>query len=108
MSWIGLDDVVGAFHHVLQQETVSGPINVTAPEPVSNAEFSATLGRVLSRPAILPAPAFAVRLLMGREMAEETALAGIRALPARLLTSGYRYRHEALEDALRHCLGRPH
>lgn len=103
-SWIGLDDVVGAVHHVLQND-IAGPVNVTAPHPVTNAEFSRELARVLGRPAILPAPASALRLVLGREMAEEVVLGGVRALPARLLESGYTFRHPHLETVLRHTLG---
>jgi uncharacterized protein (TIGR01777 family) len=106
MSWVGIDDVVGAFHHALHLERLRGPVNVTAPHPVSNADFSRTLAEVLARPALVPAPSFGVRLVMGREMADETALGGPRVLPARLISSGYRFRHESLEDAMRHLLGR--
>jgi hypothetical protein len=84
----------------------SGPVNVTAPNAVTNVEFARTLGRVLRRPAYLPAPAFGVRLAMGNEMAEETALAGAHVLPARLSKAGFTFRAPRLEDALRHCLGR--
>jgi uncharacterized protein len=106
MSWVGIDDVIGAFHHALQNETLWGPVNVTAPHPVSNAEFTATLARVLSRPAVLPAPAFAMRLVIGSEMAEQLLLTGSRVIPERLTTSGYEFRHSELEAALRHVLGR--
>jgi uncharacterized protein (TIGR01777 family) len=104
VSWVALDDAIGAFHHALQNEALWGPVNATAPQPVSNRELAATLGRVLHRPAVLPAPAFGVRLLMGREMAEETALGGARVLPERLAASGYGFRFRALEPALRHLL----
>jgi NAD dependent epimerase/dehydratase family enzyme len=105
MSWISVDDVVGALHHALMTENVRGPVNVTAPEPVTNADFTATLGRVLGRPTILPVPAVALRLLLG-EMADELLLASARALPIRLQQSGYVFRHPTLEMALRHLLGR--
>jgi uncharacterized protein len=104
MSWVSIDDVVGAFHHALQTETLWGPVNVTAPHPVTNGELTATLARVLSRPALLPAPAFALRLAVG-EMAE-LLLSGSRVIPERLMTSGYEFRHAELEAALRHVLGR--
>jgi uncharacterized protein (TIGR01777 family) len=106
MSWVGIDDVVGAFHHALLNETLWGPVNVTAPHPVSNAELTATLARVISRPAVLPAPAFAMRLALGTEMAEQLLLTGSRVIPERLMTSGYEFRHPELEAALRHVLGR--
>jgi uncharacterized protein (TIGR01777 family) len=106
VSWVGLEDVAGAFHHALQDEGLWGPVNLTAPQPVTSRDFGRTLGRVLRRPAVLPAPAFGVRLVMGRELAEETALGGARVLPERLLASGYQFRFPALEPALRHLLGR--
>ncbi|MFN8093356.1 MAG: TIGR01777 family oxidoreductase [Vicinamibacteria bacterium] len=105
MSWIAMDDLIGAVHHALANDGVSGPLNATAPEPVTNAVFSRTLGRVLSRPAIAPAPAFALRLLFG-EMADAALLSGARVRPAKLLAAGYRFRFDNLERALRHELGR--
>ena len=106
VSWIALDDAIGAFHHALQDDRLRGPVNATAPQPVTSRELASTLGRVLRRPAIFPAPAFGVRLVMGREMAEETALGGARVLPERLLASSYAFRFRALEPALRHLLGK--
>jgi uncharacterized protein (TIGR01777 family) len=104
-SWIALDDAVGAIHHALCEESVRGPVNAVAPEPVSNAEFTRTLARVLQRPTLLPVPAFAARLAFG-EMADALLLAGARVMPARLQASGYRFRFPDLESALRHLLGR--
>ncbi len=104
MNWVSIDDAVGAFHHALQTETMWGPVNVTTPHPVTNAEFTATLARVLSRPAIMPVPAFALRLAIG-EMAD-VVLNGSRVIPERLMTSGYEFRYPELEAALRHVLGR--
>jgi uncharacterized protein len=106
MSWIALDDLIGGIHHALMTETLSGPINLTAPNPVTNATFAATLGRVLDRPALLPVPAAALKLALG-EMAETTVLHGARVLPERLLASGYAFRYPELEGALRFMLGRP-
>jgi uncharacterized protein (TIGR01777 family) len=106
VSWIGIDDAVGAFHHALQHTGLQGPVNVTAPDAVTSRELARTLGRVLGRPALLAAPAFGVRLAMGREMADETALGGARVLPERLLASDYAFRFRQLEGALRHLLGR--
>lgn len=105
MSWVSLDDAIGAFHFGLFRDDVSGPVNVTAPEPASNAEFARTLGRVLRRPAIVPLPAVAVKLLFG-EMGRSLLLEGQRVLPRRLLDAGFRFRHPSLEDALRFELGR--
>jgi uncharacterized protein (TIGR01777 family) len=103
MSWVSIDDVVGALLHLVLNETLAGPANVTAPEPVRNRDFTRTLGRVLSRPTPLPVPSTALRLVLG-EMADSTLLASARVVPARLLGSGYRFTHPDLETALRHVL----
>jgi uncharacterized protein len=105
VSWISVDDAIGAVHHALFTEQVSGPVNAVAPEPVTSRTFAATLGRVLHRPAILPAPAPALRLLFG-EMADTALLSSQRMSSSRLLASGYSFRHARLESALRHVLGR--
>jgi hypothetical protein len=105
VSWISVDDAVGTVHHALFTEEQSGPVNAVAPEPVTSRTFAATLGRVLHRPAILPAPAQALRLLFG-EMADTALLSSQRVSSARLLASGYSFRHPRLESALRHVLGR--
>jgi uncharacterized protein len=105
VSWISVDDAVGAMHHALFTAELSGPVNAVAPEPVTSRTFAATLGRVLHRPAILPAPAPALRLLFG-EMADTALLGSQRVSPARLVASGYSFRHPRLEAALRHVLGR--
>lgn len=105
MSWISLDDVVGALHHLLQHDDCAGPYNLVAPQPVTNAEFVATLGRVLRRPAFIPVPAFALTALFG-EMAEATILGGQRVLPVRLQGAGFAHEHPRLEEALRFELGR--
>jgi uncharacterized protein (TIGR01777 family) len=106
LSWIALDDIAGAYLHALTRDDLDGPVNAAAPNPVTNAEFTATLARVLHRPAVLHVPAFAPRLVLG-EFADEMLFASIRALPARLLETGYRFRFPELEPALRHTLGRP-
>jgi hypothetical protein len=105
MSWISLDDAVGAVHHALDAEGLSGPVNAVAPKPVTNREFTRTLGTVLSRPTIFPVPAFAARLAFG-EMADALLLSSARVEPARLLATGYRFRHPDLEAALRQMLGK--
>lgn len=102
-SWVSLDDVIAAIHHALVTESVVGPMNVVSPRAVTNHEFTKTLGRVLSRPTIFPLPAFAARLVLG-EMADELLLASARIEPARLLTTGYNFRHTELEKALRELL----
>jgi uncharacterized protein (TIGR01777 family) len=104
MSWVALGDVVGAVEHALRTPSVAGPVNVVAPDPVTNAEFTRALARALGRPAVLPAPAFALRAAMGRGMADEALLASTRALPAALLRSGYSFQQPALEPALRAAL----
>jgi len=107
VSWIAIDDLVGAILHALATESLAGPVNAVAPEPVTNRELARTLGRVLRRPALLPLPAVAARLLFG-QMADELLLASARVEPARLRATGFTFRHARLEDALRHELGRPH
>jgi len=104
-SWIGIDDVTGAVSHTLADENLSGPINVTAPEPVTNRQFTAILATVLRRPAVLPAPAAALRVALGA-MADELLLASARALPERLIESGFEFGHKDLESTLRHLLGK--
>jgi uncharacterized protein (TIGR01777 family) len=106
VSWISIDDAIGVMHHALLTPGLSGPVNAVAPEPVTSRDFAATLGRVLGRPARLPAPATALRLLFG-EMADTALLGSQRLSPARLLTSGYSFRHPGLEETMRHVLGRP-
>ncbi len=105
VSWIALDDVLGAIDHALAAGTLRGPINTVSPHPVTSRDFSRVFGRVLHRPAILPMPAFAARLVFG-EMADALLLSSQRVDPARLLASGYRFLHPDLEPALRHLLGR--
>lgn len=105
MSWISLDDVLGALYHLLAHETIRGAVNVVAPTPVRNAEFATTLGRVLHRPAVLPVPTFALRALFG-DMADATLLASSRVAPTVLERTGYHFRHPTLEAALRHVLGK--
>jgi hypothetical protein len=105
MSWIALDDLLGVLHHLVDRADLEGPVNAVAPEPVTNTAFTKTLGRVLGRPTIAPAPAFALRLAFG-EMADAALLASTRVKPERLLGTGYRFRFPELEGALRHLLGR--
>ncbi len=104
-SWISIEDVAGAIHHALRTDSLLGPVNVVAPNPVTNAEFTKTLGRVLNRPTIVPMPAFAARLALG-EMADELLLSSTRVVPDKLDRSGYDFRQPALEPALRHLLGK--
>jgi len=105
MSWIALDDAIGAIRHALATDALRGPVNVVGPTPVTNAEFTRTLGRVLGRPTLVPMPAFAARLAFG-EMADELLLASQRVMPARLQASGYWFGEPTLEGALRSALRR--
>lgn len=103
MSWIALDDVARAFHFAVETEMLSGPVNFVSPAPVTNAQFTKTLGRVLRRPTVLPLPAFAARLALG-QMADELLLASARVVPARLTEAGFSFEYPQLEPALRHVL----
>jgi uncharacterized protein len=103
MSWLTLDDAVGAIEHALMDESLAGPVNVVAPQPVTNNVFTKTIGRVLGRPTFLPVPTFALRLALG-EMADELLLASTRVEPARLKATGYQFKYPQLEPALRHLL----
>ncbi len=105
VPWIDLDDAVGILYHGIMNDQVSGVLNGTAPNPVTNATFTDVLGRVLHRPTVLPVPSLAVRGMLG-EMGEELLLRGQRARPVRTVDSGYTFRFEHLEDSLRYQLGR--
>ena len=104
MSWIALDDVIGAIHHALMDDSLAGPLNLTAPQPVTNAEFTAALGRAIRRPTLLPLPTIAVKVLLG-EMGQVLLLGGCRAMPAVLTQSGFRFLCPTIDDALRWELG---
>jgi len=103
MSWIALDDVIGGIKFALANESVKGPVNFVSPNPVTNAEFTKTLGKVLSRPTIFPIPAFAIKLMFG-EMGEALLLGGQRVAPARLAGGGFEFSYPQLEAALGHML----
>jgi uncharacterized protein (TIGR01777 family) len=104
--WIAMEDVLGAILFILATDSLSGPMNITAPHPVTQLEFVRTLGRVLRRPAVLPVPPLALQLVFGREAAA-LMQSGQRVLPARLLAAGFRFRFGDLEPALRHLLAAP-
>jgi len=104
-SWVALDDVVGSFVYALENKAVSGPANVCSPNPVTNAEYTRVLGRVLNRPTVFPVPATAARVALGG-VADELLLASKRMVPASLEEAGYEFRYPHLEGALRHLLGR--
>ena len=104
-SWISIVDAIGAILFALDQERVRGPLNLVAPDPVTNQDFAKTLGRVLHRPAIFPVPTFIPRLVFGKEMTDETFSASQRVIPAKLAATGYNFRYPELEAALRTLLG---
>ncbi|MFO0819104.1 MAG: TIGR01777 family oxidoreductase [Pirellulales bacterium] len=104
MSWVALDDVLGAIHHVITNDSLAGPVNVVSPAPVTNAEFTRTLGHVLRRPTFFPLPALAARAAFG-ELADALLLASQKVAPTRLLATGYPFRYPDLETALRFQLG---
>lgn len=105
MSWIDVQDLVGAIHHILKADLIQGPVNMVAPKPVTNAEFTKTLASILSRPAILPVPEFAVKLAFG-EMGETVLLGSQRVEPSRLVASGYPFRFRDLRTSLNAILKR--
>lgn len=105
-SWVTLDDVLGAVLHAMATARLEGPVNVTAPNPVRNREFTEVLARVMNRPAAIPAPEFALRAALGREMADELLLASAHVGPDALERTGYEFTDPVLEPALRHQLGR--
>jgi uncharacterized protein (TIGR01777 family) len=103
MSWITLDDLVAVYGHTLARPDLAGPVNAVTPNPVTQAEVARTLGRVLGRPSWLPTPAWALRVALG-EMGAELLLASQRVSPARLIATGFAFRHPGLEDALKECM----
>lgn len=105
MPWISLDDEVGAIRFALEHEELSGPINLSGPEPVTNAEFTKAVGEAMGRPTPLAVPSFALRLALGADLVDEMALIGQRAVPAALRTHGYQFQHPTLSAALAAALG---
>ena len=104
-SWITLDDEVRAIEFLLKAQ-ISGAVNLTAPNPVTNSEFTSTLARVLHRPALLPIPSFGPKLLLGGELAESLLLTGQRVIPSVLIANGFTFSHDHLEEALRSLLNK--
>jgi uncharacterized protein (TIGR01777 family) len=104
MSWVHIDDEVGLILWALDNDQVSGVINATAPNPVTNREFSKSLGRALKRPSVVPVPRFAITAMRGSELADAVT-GGARVLPRRALDLGYEFRHPELDEALDHALG---
>lgn len=105
MSWVAIDDVVGAIVHCLETANLQGPVNVVAPRPETNSVFTKTLGHVLHRPTLFPMPALAARAAFG-QMADELLLASQRVRPAKLLSANYVFRYPELDGALRHVLAK--
>ena len=105
-SWVTIDDVVAVLERALERPSLAGPVNVVAPQPLRQKDFALVLGRVSRRPAIVPAPAFVLRIVLG-EMADAAILASARVLPRRLEEDGFRFTHPDLEDALRAVLQGP-
>ena len=103
--WIAIDDAVGAVLHALTSDSLEGPVNVVAPDPPTNLQYTRTLGRVLNRPTVFALPAPVVRVVLG-QLADELILASQRVEPAKLEESGYEFRYPELEGALQHLLGR--
>jgi uncharacterized protein (TIGR01777 family) len=103
MSWMSLEDMVGAILYIIKNESLNGPVNMTAPNPVTNREFTKLLGSVLNRPTIMPLPAFAARLLFG-EMADALLLSSTRVEPDKLLKAGYQFKFSDLKKALEDIL----
>jgi uncharacterized protein (TIGR01777 family) len=105
-SWIAIDDQVSAIRWLIDHE-ISGPVNATAPEPVTNAEFTRTLGAVLHRPTLVPVPSFGPKVLLGGDLADSLLFTSQRVLPTALVDSGFPFAHPRLDGALRHVLDRP-
>lgn len=104
MPWIHLDDLIGLIRFCIAQPNVSGAINGTAPNPVTNSEFTKALGKALKRPTVLPMPGFMVKILMG-QMGKELLLAGKRVVPAKALSSGYRFKFDTVDEAMSDLFG---
>lgn len=105
MSWIHIDDIVGATHHAMRTESLTGSVNLVGPNAVRNIEFTKVLASVLRRPAIFPVPEIALRLAFGKQAAEEMLLASLRVQPGKLGSSGYSFRFRELRPALEDLLG---
>jgi len=105
ISWISIDDAIGAIYHTISTDSLHGPVNIVSPNPVTNFEFTKILGKVLNRPTIFSIPSFLLKSIFG-EMADETLLSSTRVEPSKLLSTGYEFQYPDLENALRHLLGK--
>jgi uncharacterized protein (TIGR01777 family) len=106
MSWIGLDDLLALVLYAIVDKSISGPINAVSPNPITNADFTKTLGKVLSRPTIFSIPRFIIKSVLGEELANSAILSSSRVLPMRFLKIGYKFRFPSLESVLRYTLGK--
>lgn len=104
MSWIAIDDLLGAIEHILQHEEITGPVNVTSPKAVTNGQFTEELGKQLHRPTFFTIPSPIAKLIFGKEMAEEMLLGSTRALPKKLEETGYEFQYPKLTEAFKHLL----
>lgn len=107
MSWITLDDEVGAIVHAIGSDTLRGPVNLTAPDPVTNAEFTAALGRAVHRPTLIPTPLAPLKVVYGSELVQSLLVDGQRVSSAKLVADGYRFEHRELDGALAAVLRAP-
>ena len=106
MSWIGLDDLLGLILYAIADKSIAGPLNAVSPNPITNADFTSTLGKILSRPTIFSIPESIIKLPLGEELANAALLSSTRVIPQRLIKIGYKFRFPYLESALRHTLGK--
>jgi uncharacterized protein (TIGR01777 family) len=100
IPWIHIKDEIRAIHFVIENENISGPVNLTSPEPVRQAKFAKVLGKIIHRPAWIPAPAFGLRLILGKERADSLVLTGLKVIPKKLIGKGYKFHFDHIDDAL--------
>ena len=106
MSWVGLDDLLALVLSAIVDESITGPVNAVSPNPITNAEFTKTLGKALSRPTIFSIPEFIIKAALGEELANAAILSSSRVMPTRFLKIGYKFRFPSLESVLRYTLGK--
>ncbi|MBV9177609.1 MAG: DUF1731 domain-containing protein [Nitrososphaeraceae archaeon] len=106
MSWIALDDLLGLILYAIADESIAGPVNAASPNPITNAIFTMTLEKALSRPTVLSIPRFIIKSALGEELANAAILSSSRVIPKRLIKVGYKFRFPCLESVLRHTIGK--
>jgi len=106
MSWVALDDHIAAINYAIENESLRGAVNATSPQPVTNQEFTKTLGEVVYRPTLIPMPEFVVSMVLG-EMGDELLLTSTKVLPKRLLDAGFEFKYPALKAAIEHAVSEP-